>query len=577
MAATLQKNVPIWQPREVDADSVRALVDGLNVSETLARILVGRGIDDLDRAERFLSPRLADLPDPARLAGMQDAVERVVHALRQDACIGIFGDYDVDGVTSTTLLWEFLESIEGRVVATLPDRLKEGYGLSRAGVDRLRDAGATLLITVDCGVTAHEEVAYCTQQGIDVIVIDHHTVPVTLPDAVAVINPHRPDCDSGAEHLCAVGVTYNLCLALRRELRLQGYFSTLRPEPDLRKNLDLVALGTVADVVPLVDDNRIFVHYGLRNIRSRLRLGMDALLEVAGVPMHRIGASTLGFQLGPRVNAAGRLGDAMKAVELLRSVKLDHARDLANALDRENTSRRDLEKRMTQEAFDEVDASQFHQEARVLVIGREEWHPGVVGIVASRVVERYGKPTVIVGEGGRGSGRSIPAYHLYDGLHAVTETLEGFGGHAHAAGVRVRDGGLERFREALAEHAGEHLEEKDLHRVWTHDGDLAVEDIDEALCEELARAAPYGRKNPEPVFRIPNVRPRGVRPLSGGHFKANVHPEGGVEAILFGAGERMGEFEGEVSLLGTPEVNEWRGRKTVQLRLRDFRSGENAS
>lgn len=577
MTVGLQKNAPVWQPREVDDDSVRKLTAGLGVSETLAKILVGRGIRDEGLAERFLSPRLADLPDPARLAGMHAAVERIVHALRHDECIGIFGDYDVDGVTSTTLLWEFLESIGGRVVATLPDRLKEGYGLSRAGVDRLRDAGSTLLVTVDCGVTAHEEVAYCTQQGVDVIVIDHHTVPVTLPDAVAVINPHRPDCESAAEHLCAVGVTYNLCLALRRELRNQGYFSTLRPEPDLRKNLDLVALGTVADVVPLVEDNRIFVHYGLRNIRSRLRLGMDALLEVAGVPMHRIGASTLGFQLGPRVNAAGRLGDAMKAVELLRSAKTEHARELANALDRENTSRRDLERRMTQEAFDEVDASQFHQESRVLVIGREDWHPGVVGIVASRVVERYGKPTVIVGEGGRGSGRSIPAYHLYDGLHFVSETLEGFGGHAHAAGVRVRAGGLEKFREALAGHAGLHLAENDLRRVWTHDGDLPVEAIDEGLCQELSRAAPYGRKNPEPLFRIPKVHPRGVRPLSGGHFKANVHPNGNVEAILFGAGERMGEFQGEVSLLGTPEINEWRGRKTVQLRLRDFQSGEQAS
>lgn len=552
------------------------LLAHLDISETLARILVARGIYGVERAHRFLEPRLADLPDPSRLAGMQEAVARVQHALRREETIGIFGDYDVDGVTSTTLLWEFLESIGGRVVATLPDRLKEGYGLSRAGVDRLRDAGATLVVTVDCGVTAHEEVAYCTAQGIDVIVIDHHTVPVTLPNAVAVINPHRPDCDSGAEHLCAVGVTYNLCLALRRELRLQGYFAAHRPEPDLRKNLDLVALGTVADVVPLVDDNRIFVHYGLQNIRAGLRLGMEALLEVAGVQTHRIGASTLGFQLGPRVNAAGRLGDAMKAVELLRSARPEHARDLATALDQENTSRRDLERRMTQEAFDEVDASRFHQEARVLVVGREDWHPGVVGIVASRVVERYGKPTVIVGEGGRGSGRSIPAYHLYDGLHAVSGTLEGFGGHAHAAGVRVRSGGLEAFREALAEHAGTHLEDKDLHRVWSHDGDLAIEQVDEGLCQELARAAPFGRKNPEPLFRIPRVRPRGVRALSGGHFKANVHPEGVVEAIVFGAGERMGEFQGEISLLGTPEVNEWRGRKTLQLRLRDFRSEERA-
>lgn len=557
---------------------MRRLQGAFGLSGPVARMLAGRGIVEEEQAKRYLQPRLADLPDPDRLAGMDAAVARIVDALLRRETIGIFGDYDVDGVTSTTLLWEFLESLgAGLVVATLPDRLREGYGLSRAGVDRLRDAGATLVVTVDCGVTAHEEVDYCADRGIDVVVIDHHTVPVTLPRAVSVINPHRSDCHSAAEHLCAVGVTFNLCLALRRALRTRGYFSSSRPEFDLRRGLDLVALGTVADVVPLVEDNRIFVSHGVQVIRGGGRVGMQALLDVAGIPGERVSSSTLGFQLGPRVNAAGRLGDAMKAVELLRSGLPVHATGLAHTLDTENASRKDLERRMMEEAFAEIDGSAFHQEARVLVVGREHWHPGVVGIVASRVVERYGKPAVVVGEGGRGSGRSIPAYALYDGLRAVADTLDGFGGHAHAAGVRVKAGGMERFREALADHAYSVLREEDLHRVLLHDGPLDLDEVDGELCDALLAGAPFGRKNPEPLFRIARASPHAVRVLQGGHVKARFGGPPGLDAILFGAGERAGDFCGELSVLATPEWNEWRGVRSVQLRLKDFAgAGEGA-
>ncbi len=564
----------VWQQREADDAKARALAATLSLPAPLARVLVGRGVDDEARATRFLDPKLQDLPDPARLAGVDAALERLLAALKRGETIGIFGDYDVDGVTSTTLLWDFLEQLGAPVVATLPDRLREGYGLSRAGVDRLRDAGATLIVTVDCGVTAHEEVAYCKELDLDVIVIDHHTVPVTLPAAVSVINPHRDDCTTGAEHLCAVGVTFNLCLALRRALRARDFFSATRPEPDLRHGLDLVALGTIADVVPLIADNRVFVRYGLRAIAAKRRLGMGALLDVAGVPSERVTASTLGFQLGPRVNAAGRLGDAMKAVDLLRSVHRDRALGLAQGLDRENLSRRDLEKRITQAAIQLIDGSELHRRARVLVVGDEGWHPGVVGIVASRLVERYGKPCVVVGEGGRGSGRSIPRYHLYDGLASAAHTLDGFGGHAHAAGVRVPSGGLDRFRDALLAHAEAALGEGDLERLHLYDGDLDVHALDEAMCRSLQAAAPFGRKNPEPVFRLRGVTPRDLRPLNGGHFKANVHPTGVVEAILFGEPERMAAFQGSIDVLGVPEVNEWQGRRTVQLRLRDFRAAE---
>lgn len=564
-----------WEQRETDGETVRALSDALDLPEPLARVLVARGVEEESAARRFLSPKLAELPDPLRLAGVAAAVERLVAALNKGETIGIFGDYDVDGVTSTTVLWDFLESAGAEVCATLPDRLTEGYGLSRAGVDRLREAGAKLIVTVDCGVTAVDEVAYCDENGVDVIIIDHHTVPVELPRAWSVINPHQPDCESGAEHLCAVGVTFNLCMALRRHLRDAGWFTDARPEPDLRWALDLVALGTVADVVPLREDNRVFVTWGMKTIRQGRRVGMAALLDVAGSDPKRLSAGSLGFQVGPRINAAGRLGDAMQAVRLFRSPRMEEARELAARLDGENVSRRELERQIVEEAIAEVEASDEHREARVLVVGRESWHPGVVGIVASRLVDRFGKPAVVVGEAGRGSGRSIPKYHLYDALRSVEDTLEGFGGHAHAAGVRVPDGGLARFRDALCAQAEQVLEAEDLERLYRFDGDLLIDEIDLDLCRALARAAPFGRGNPEPTFRVRGVTARGLRELKGGHFKANVHPSRVVEAILFGAPERMAAFEdGPIDVLGTPEINEWRGNETVQLRLRDFRAGE---
>ncbi|MCC7107869.1 MAG: DHH family phosphoesterase [Deltaproteobacteria bacterium] len=283
-----------WVEREVNASTVDALVAQLELPRPRARVMAGRGVDSAGLADAWLSPRLQSLPDPLLLAGMAEAVERLVAALDRGETIGVFGDYDVDGVTSTTLLWEFLEALGARVVATLPDRLVEGYGLSRAGVDRLAGGGVKLIVTVDCGVTAHEEVDYARDRGLDVIVIDHHTVPVTLPRAVSVINPHRDDCHRGSEMLCAVGVTFNLCVAVRRHLRERGAFSATRPEPDLKGALDLVALGTVADVVPLVGENRVLVAAGLAAVRQGTRVGMRALLDVAGTRMSGIDAGTLG-------------------------------------------------------------------------------------------------------------------------------------------------------------------------------------------------------------------------------------------------------------------------------------------
>jgi single-stranded-DNA-specific exonuclease len=565
-----------WIERPAAANIVDAVVRATSVPRALARVLVGRGVGSAAEAEPYLQPQLKHLPDPLGLAGVEAALERLVRALKKGERIGIFGDYDVDGVTSTVLLADFLERLGAPVTTTIPDRLLEGYGLSRAGVDRLADAGARLIVTVDCGVTAHEEVAYANGRGLDVIVIDHHTVPVTLPRAVSVINPHRTDCLRGSEMLCAVGVTFNLCLAVRRRLREEGFFSATRPEPDLKDALDLVALGTVADVVPLVGENRVLVQNGLRALRMGRRPGIKALLDVAGRALAQVDAGTLGFQLGPRVNAAGRLGDANKAVRLLRSQDEREAARLAAQLDAENGARRDIEKRIVEEAIRQVEQSALLRSAPILVVGDEKWHPGVVGIVASRLVDRFGRPAVVVGEGGRGSGRSVERYHLYDGLRAASEGpggggLEGFGGHAHAAGVRLGPGMLERFREAMIDHASRALTADDLHKVLVHDGELEVQSLELSLCRALDRAAPFGRKNPEPLFLFRGVRPTAVREVGTGHIKAVVEGSRLVEMIAFGAAERASSFHGAIDVLATPEINEFRGARTLQLRVRDFR------
>lgn len=565
-----------WVERDAPTALVESIARACGLLEPLARILVGRDVRSPDAVDRYLSPTLKHLPEPLELAGVPAALDRVLHALTAHETIGIFGDYDVDGVTSTTLLSEFLEQLGAPVVYTIPDRLLEGYGLSRAGVDRLAAAGASLIITVDCGVTAHEEVAYANARGLDVVVIDHHTVPVTLPAAASVINPHRSDCARGSEMLCAVGVTFNLCLAIRRALRERGFFSTSRPEPDLRDALDLVALGTVADVVPLVGENRVLVHHGLRALRLGKRRGMRALVEVARRELRQADASMLGFQLGPRVNAAGRLGDAQQAVRLLRSTDADEAARLARMLDLENTSRRELEKRIVEDAIQQVEQSALLRAAPVLVVGDEQWHPGVVGIVASRLVDRFGKPAVVVGEGGRGSGRSVERFHLHEALSAVAATddragLESFGGHAHAAGVRLRRGALERFREAMVAQAERVLTQDDLHKVIAHDGELTLERVDEPLIDALERTAPFGRKNPEPLFLFRGLRPTGLREVGTGHLKAVVEGSRHVELIAFGAADRAAELRGPVDVLATPEINEFRGARTLQLRVRDLR------
>lgn len=555
-----------------EAEEARSLAAALGCHPLVAQVLWRRGVRSAEDAERFLRPTLADLPDPALLLGIEPAVRRIVRALQQGEKITAYGDYDVDGVTSTTLLVSFLRSCGADVDYYVPHRLAEGYGLNLEAVARLAERGTRLLVTLDCGVTAVAEIDEAVRLGVEVVVVDHHTTPPELPRAVAILNPWQPGCQYPTRHLCAVGVTFLLCAALRRALRDIGWFATRR-EPNLKSYLDLVAIGTVADVVPLTQANRLLVRTGLEVLARSQRPGVRALKRVASLDVEGpITAGQIGFRMGPRINAAGRLDDAGRAVELLLCEDPAQADALARELDAANAERQALERAISDEALAQALA---RRDAKALVLWGEGWHPGVVGIVASRIVEKVHKPAVVIGVDpatgvGKGSGRSIEAFHLYDALHACSPFLARFGGHKHAAGVTIERAQLQAFTEAFERHAAEHLREEDLVPRCRIDGELGPGEIAASLCDSLETLAPFGAGNPEPVFALNGVRARG-RVVGQKHLKLTLPDAPFVDTIGFGLGERLPDVQGNVDLAFTMGFDEYRGERRLQLKLRTLR------
>ncbi len=550
----------------------------LNLHPLAARVLANRGHVQPEAAERFLSDKLADLPDPLLMKGMPAAVGRICLALREKQKITLWGDYDVDGVCSTTLLSLFLEEL-GAVVATyIPHRLEEGYGLNRAAVERIAGDGTRLLVTLDCGITSHAEIGVANQRGLEVVVVDHHHVPETMPPALAVLNPLQPGCDYPTKHLCAAGVAFNLCMGIRRQLRLDGFFGA-RKEPNLKSMLDLVALATVADVVPLTGANRILVRHGLAELTEARRVGVKALKEVAGLsPGTPVTSGQVGFRLGPRINAAGRLDDASVGMRLLKAKTLEEARPLARELDSANAERQAIEQDILNQAI--LQAEELTGAgARGLVLYADGWHPGVIGIVASRIVERFHRPTVMVGvrDGmGRGSARSIEVFHLLNALKECEGHLARLGGHKHAAGLSVLPERLPEFRAAFQALCGRQLAEEDLVARCRVDALVAPRELDEKAVLAVQRLAPFGSGNPEPVFAsrrlvtsprlLKNKREGGVD-----HLKLTLEAAPRLDVIGFSMADRVAHTEGVVDLAYQVGIDEWRGEQRVSLKLKDLR------
>ncbi len=574
-----------WLIQQADESVVDNLAHMLSVSPVMARILYLRGIRTRPEAEAFLSASLSQLHDPLGFPDITVAADRLVLALEKKERICVYGDYDVDGVTATALVLLVLRRLGAEVFHYLPHRMSHGYGLHPDAIREIAAAGAAVLVTVDNGISAVEEVALARSLGMDVIVTDHHTPPDVLPDTPFLVNPQihldpERGGGTGAEPyaaLAGVGVAFSLLVVVRARLRASARWAA-KKLPNLREYLDLVAIGTVGDVVPLIADNRILVAHGLREIERTRNRGLRALLRITGLMGKPITPGRVGFVLAPRMNAAGRLGDAQLALRLLTSQDEQEVRQTAVLLHQENLKRQEIEQEIAAAASDQVGPDGAVN--KILVLASREWHPGVIGIVASRMVEQFYRPTVLITEKngqGTGSGRSIPGFSLFDALHACRENLQSFGGHRMAAGLTLDWDRISAFRDSMNCYAETVLAPEDLVPKIRVDGRLKPASITEPLLQELQRLRPFGMGNPEPIFLSENVPVRNPRVVGGGHLRfqlaAGSRP---LTAIGFNMKDHYETLQGgeSMDLLYHLRTNEYNGSRSIQAVVVDMRPAQ---
>lgn len=562
-----------WLVRGYDESRAGAFARALDVSPTLAGLLLARGIDSEDEARRLFAPALDDLHDPALLLGMNDAVARVLRAVDAGEKILVYGDYDVDGTTGTVVLRRALQLLGADTGFHVPHRFTEGYGIRQDVLERAQTDGYRLVISVDCGIRAHAPLAWARTHGLDVIVTDHHLPDAAegTPPAFAVLNANQRGCRYPDKHLAGVGVAFKLAHALLRE----------RGREHLVKSfLKVVAIGTVADVAPLVGENRAIVSYGLGDLVNATNPGLRALMAVAGCGDGRgMRASDLGFRLGPRINAAGRMDAARAVVELFETEHAEEAQRLAAHLDARNRERQTVQRQITERAVAEYEAS--GDCGAVAVIAGDGWHRGVIGLAASRMAENLGRPAVVIsleGEIGHGSARSVDGYHLLDGLTTCADLFDSFGGHAQAAGMVIRRERIDELRRRLNDHAGSLLTDKARQPALHIDAELPFEALSLSLAEELQRLEPFGAQWPRPIFLTRGLRVvREPRVLKEKHLKlvvagADNRP---LEALWWGGLERAAATPrpgDRIELAHSLETNTWRDETRVQLIVEDMRA-----
>jgi single-stranded-DNA-specific exonuclease len=561
-----------WKPTPRQPEVEDLLCREAGVAPLLARLLAARGITTAAAANSFLHGRLSEhLRSPMLFRDMPAAAERVLRAINSGERIGIYGDYDVDGISGSAILVRFLRALGHEPALYIPHRLRDGYGVSAAGVNTLAAAGARVMITVDCGGVSHREIALAATLGMDTIVCDHHQVSGTPLPAHAVLNPIETDAGFPFRGLCGAGVAFYLALGIRLRLREAGQSNL----PDLRRYLDLVTLGTIADIVPLVEENRLMVKHGLRELVQTQRPGLVALKAVSGVT--DVSTGVVGFRLAPRLNAGGRLADATRAVELLTTEDRARAEELAADLDQENRTRQTIEQEILQEALFEAERDGYLAGRRSIVLASPDWHPGVIGIVASRLVDRFYRPTVLLAIEAatgiaRGSGRSIRGLNLYESLHACRHLVEGFGGHRMAAGLSIRREQIPAFAEHFEAAVRAATRPEDFIPEMTVDAELSFAEIGDRLVRDLAQLEPHGPGNPEPVFLTRGVTVISHRIVGEDHLKLYLrHGDRPLSAIGFGMAALALEDGAALDILFSPELNEWNGSTSLQLRLRDVR------
>ncbi len=565
---------PLWVLESIEPERVSSLARELGVPRLLAELLLRRGLSEGEEARLFLDSSLSSFCDPFLFEDMEAAVERLMQALSSREPVGVFADYDVDGVSAAALLIAFLRSLGAETHIYIPHRLREGYGLNLRGLQYLREKGCRLVVAVDCGTASLEEVEEAGGLGLSVIVADHHEPGDELPPALALLNPMKPESRYPDRGLTGVGVTLKLAAALRSRLRERGWPVEL---PNLREMLDLVALGTVADVALLRGENRTLVSHGLRELAKGRRVGVAALKEVSGLGEGDVTAGQVGFILAPRLNAAGRLGEAGLAAELLLTGDRTRARALAERLEALNRERQALQEGVLTDVRERLKSPEQPEGARAIVLASPSWHPGVLGIVAARVAEQYFRPTALIaieGERGKGSARSIPTFDLYRGLIQCSRELLSFGGHRHAAGITIETSKVEAFRERLDEAVGEQLGPEDFRPRLILDGRASLPELTLELVQELSRLSPHGRGNPRPVLLIEGAEVMGEPRLlgrEGQHLRVRLRQRGKVlEAIGFQVeeGARRQLLDGGLlDLAVSPGLRVWGDRASVELQI----------
>jgi single-stranded-DNA-specific exonuclease len=557
-------------PDAPDPDVVRALCDELLLPEPICRLLVARGHAPAEQAKRYLRPRLEQLLPPEQLLDLDRAVERLVRAIRAGETILVHGDYDVDGISSTTLLTRAFRALGGKVVPFIPRRLVDGYDLTDAGVRAAREAGATVVVTCDCGTSAIAPVRALQAEGIDVIISDHHLPGGDLPNAYAILNPKRPGCGSEDKDLAAVGVAFKLALAVTRALGGN--------ENVVYGMLDLVALATIADIAPLRGENRVFARYGLRMLTETKNLGLRALIRATGLEGKQLTAGRIGFIIAPRLNAVGRLGHALRGVELLMAESEHEANSIARELEELNAKRQEIDRMTLEEARQRVLALDL-EDSYGIVLAQDGWHPGVIGIVASRIVEEFGRPTVLIGldgDEGKGSGRSISRFDLHAGIGSCRHLLKRFGGHRSAAGVTIARDKVDDFARCFNAAARAALTPDDLVPELRIDLEVALADLTPGFESLLRHLEPCGVGNPSPMLFTRGVRLAAPpRVVGQGGLKLRLQTDAGpLDAIGWSLGARIGELDVSrpFDIAYRLERDEYQGVSRLQAKLADFRS-----
>lgn len=563
-----------WKLEEAgDQNTEELLSKEFGIHPIISQILVNRGIRDLKEARRYLYPSLKDLHSPFLMKDIKKGISRLLKAIQNQEKIVIYGDYDADGITSVVILFKFIKAITPFIDYYIPDRVEEGYGLKASAIDKFNEDHVKLMITVDCGISDLEQIAYAKSMGIDTIVLDHHEISGPLPEAVASINPNREDCDFPFKGLAGVGIAYNFLIALRGSLNKEGFWKN-KNYPNLKEYLDIVALGTIGDIAPLTDENRIFAKIGLELITEGRRPGIKALKEVSGVDNQIIDSFKASFSLIPRINAAGRIASASDAVKLLLADNMEEARVLADKLDSYNRQRQLMEKKILSDIMEIVSNSKAIENKTSLVFASDKWHPGIIGIVASRLVELFNRPAFVISLNngvGKGSGRSVSGFNIYKGIQQCAHLLLSYGGHYHAAGISIKEENIDEFARLLDEIAVQASESSDLVSQIVIDCECSLEETTLALISQLEILAPFGSKNPEPLLYAHNVRASSPIIVGNNHLKMYISSSGAsLDSIWFNMGKHLPALNGaSLDIVFTPQINNWNGSPDVQLKIKD--------